>query len=65
VAKRDMNLNISGKNPRIKIRGHQTGKVKIHPRLHMQSQQIVVYNVIIVTKQDTQKTDVSRRKGNS
>jgi hypothetical protein len=63
VAKSDINLQIAGKTPRIKIRGQQTGNVKIHQRRHMQSQQIVVFIVIIVTKQDTQKTDFSRRKG--
>jgi hypothetical protein len=61
VVKKDTNLQIAGKNPRIKIKGQQTGKVKILQR-HMQSLQIVVYIVIIVTKQGTQKTDVSRRK---
>jgi hypothetical protein len=63
VVKKYINLHVAGKTPRIKIQGPQTGKVKIHKRQHMQSQKIVVYIVIIVAKQDTQKTDVSRRKG--
>jgi hypothetical protein len=37
----------------MKIRVQQTGILKIHQRQHMQSLQIVVYIVIIVTKQDT------------
>jgi hypothetical protein len=56
VVKKDINLQIARKTPRTKIRGQQTGKVKILQRRHMQSHQIVVYIVIIVTKQDTSIT---------
>jgi hypothetical protein len=63
VDKRVTNLQITGKTPRIKRNGQQTGKEKIHQRRHTQKQQKVAYIVAIVTIQDTQKTDVSRRKG--
>jgi hypothetical protein len=50
------------KNPRIKKRGQKIGKVKAYQKRHTPQQQQMVYIVTIATRQETQKTDVSRRK---
>jgi hypothetical protein len=50
-------------NPQHKDERPANWKIKNSPERHMQSLQIVVYIVILVTKQDTQKTDISKRRG--